>query len=418
MKRSMKRNYKYRQWQESRKISIFLYYFQGRKMNQAKFSMETSGKVIICRAAIMWKINVPFSIEEVEVDPPKAGEVRIKVISSGICGSDNHILEGKLKTLLPAILGHEGAGVVESIGEGVSSVKPGDKVLMIAVPQCRKCDSCLHAKGNCCLKEDIFSPVGLMLDGTSRFTCRGRKLYNIFGTSTFTEYTVMHEISVVKINDAAPLENVCVISCGLPTGYGAAVNTAQVTPGSTCVVFGLGGVGSAVVLGCRAAGAARIIGIDINEGKLARAKALGVTDCLNPRQFKKPIQQVVVEMTGYGADFSFEAIGTIETTVAALESCNLSYGVCVLIGASPIGSLLSFDPMKILSGRTLKGCLLGEYKTRDHIPSLVEDYMKNKIDVNSLITHKLPFLKINEGFDLLRSGKCVRCVLLFGDSSG
>ncbi|XP_036618190.1 alcohol dehydrogenase 1-like [Trichosurus vulpecula] len=375
--------------------------------------METAGKVITCRAAIAWASNAPLSIEEVQVDPPKAGEVRIKVLSSGICGTDNHTQDGTLPVPLPAILGHEGAGIVESIGEGVSSVKPGDKVILTILPQCRECDSCLHAKGNFCLKEDILSPVGLMLDGTTRFTCRGRKVHNNFGASTFTEYTVMHEISVVKIDDAAPLEKVCIIACGFPTGYGAAVNVAQVTPGSTCVVFGLGGVGSAVVLGCRAAGAARIIGIDINEGKFARAKALGVTDCLNPRNFKKPIQEVVVEMTGFGADFTFEAIGTIETTVAALESCNLSYGVCVVIGLSPAKSQLSFDPMKLLSGRILKGCSLGEYKTRDQIPLLVEDYMKKKIDVDPLITHRLPFVKINEGFELLRSGKCIRCVLLF-----
>ncbi|XP_074129877.1 alcohol dehydrogenase 1-like [Sminthopsis crassicaudata] len=382
-------------------------------MKQAKFCVETTGKVITCRAAIAWTSNAPLSIEEVEVDPPKAGEVRIKVISSGICGSDNHIINGTYPVPLPAILGHEGAGVVESIGEGVSTVKPGDKVILTFLPQCRECDSCLHAKGNCCLKEDIFSPVGLMLDGTTRFTCRGRKVHNVFGTSTFTEYTVMHEISVVKIDDDAPMENVCILACGFTTGYGAAVNRAQVTPGSTCVVFGLGGVGSAVVLGCKAAGASRIIGIDINEGKFEKAKALGVTDCLNPRNFKKPIQQVVMEMTGLGADFTFEAIGTTDTMVAALESCNMSYGVCVIIGVSPAKSQFSFDPMKLLSGRTLKGCLIGEYKTRDCIPLLVCDYMKKKIDVDSVITHKLPFIKINQGFELLQSGKCIRCVLLF-----
>ncbi|XP_051822672.1 alcohol dehydrogenase 1-like [Antechinus flavipes] len=382
-------------------------------MNQAKFSTETAGKVITCRAAIAWASNTPLSIEEVEVDPPKAGEVRIKVISSGICGSDNHILDGTFKTPLPAILGHEGAGIVESIGEDVNSVKPGDKVLLIALPQCRKCDSCLHAKGNCCLKEDIFSPFGLMLDGTTRFTCKGRKVHNIFGTSTFTEYTVMHEISVVKIDDDAPMENVCVLACAFPTGYGAVVNAGQVTPGSTCVVFGLGGVGSAVVMACKAAGASRIIGIDINERKFEKAKALGVTDCLNPRNFKKPIQQVIMEMTEFGADFTFEAIGTIDTMVAALESCNMSYGVCVIIGVAPEKSQLSFDPMKLLSGRTLKGSLIGEYKIRDDIPLLVDDYMKKKIDVDSMITHKLPFVKINEGFELLQSGKCIRCILLF-----
>ncbi|XP_044535944.1 alcohol dehydrogenase 1-like [Gracilinanus agilis] len=382
-------------------------------MERAKCSAETAGKVIVCRAAIAWTINAPMSIEEVEVDPPKAGEVRIKIVSSGICGSDNHILQGKLKIPLPAILGHEGAGIVESIGEGVSNVKPGDKVLTLAIPQCRKCDSCLHAKGNCCLKEDVCHPVGLMLDGTSRFTCRGRKLYNLFGTSTFTEYTVMHEISVVKIDAAAPLEKVCLFACAFPTGYGSAVNKARVTPGSTCVVFGLGGVGSSVVLGCKTAGAARIIGVDINEEKLARAKAIGVTDCLNPRNFKKPIQQVVVEMTGFGADFSFEAIGTIDTMVAALESCNLSYGVCVIIGVPPEKSQLAFEPMQILSGRILTGCFLGEYKTRDCIPILVADYMRKKINVDPLITHTLPFFRINEGFELLRSGKSIRSVLLF-----
>ncbi|XP_056659140.1 alcohol dehydrogenase S chain-like isoform X2 [Monodelphis domestica] len=378
-------------------------------MEQEKCSMETTGKVITCKAAVTWTIDAPMSIEDVEVDPPKAGEI----ISSGICGSDNHVLEGDFKVPLPVILGHEGAGIVESIGEGVSSVKPGDKVLTVFLPQCRKCDSCLHAKGNCCLKEDVRHPVGLMLDGTSRFTCRGRKLHNAFGTSTFTEYTVMHEISVVKLDEAAPLEKVCLLACGFTTGYGSAINKARVTPGSTCVVFGLGGVGSSVVLGCKAAGAARIIGIDINEEKLARAKALGVTDCLNPRNFKKPIQQVVVEMTGFGADFSFEAIGTIDTMVAALESCNSSYGVCVIIGVAPEKSQLAFNPMQLLSGRTLKGCFLGDFKTRDHVPLLVDDYMKNKINLDPLITHRLPFLKVNEGFDLLRSGKSVRCVLSF-----
>ncbi|XP_074128855.1 alcohol dehydrogenase 1-like [Sminthopsis crassicaudata] len=382
-------------------------------MKQAKVGGETTGKVITCKAAVAWIYNAPLSIEEVEVDPPKAGEVRIKVIASGICGSDNHILDGSIPLHLPAILGHEGAGIVESIGEGVSTVKPGDKVILSALPQCRECDSCLHEKGNCCLKEDMFSPVGLMLDGTSRFTCRGRKLYNISGTSTFTEYTVVHEISVVKVDDDVPLENVCILACGFPTGYGAAVNAAEVTPGSTCVVFGLGGVGSAVVLGCKAAGASRIIGIDINEGKFEKAKAYGVTDCLNPRNFKKPIQQVVMEMTGLGADFTFEAIGTTDTMIAALESCNMSYGVCVIIGVPPAKSQLSFDPMLLLSGRILRGSLIGEYKTRDCTPMLVDDYMKKKIDVDSLITHKLPFVEINKGFDLLRSGKCIRCVLLF-----
>uniref|UniRef100_F6YVG3 Enoyl reductase (ER) domain-containing protein n=1 Tax=Ornithorhynchus anatinus TaxID=9258 RepID=F6YVG3_ORNAN len=386
-------------------------------MEQAKFSVETAGRVIICRAAISWTPNTPLSVEEVEVDPPKACEVRIKVISTGICGTDNHVLEGQFSFPFPIIVGHEGAGIVESVGEGVTTVKPGDKVLTLPIPQCRECSSCLSPKGNFCFKEEsvtIFlsphdpisqSPTGLMLDGTSRFTCRGRKIYHFAGTSTFAEYSVLSEISVAKIDSAAPLDKVCVFSCGFSTGYGAAINTARVTPGSTCVVFGLGGVGLSVAMGCKASGAARIIGVDINEGKFARAKAVGVTDCLNPRHFKKPIQQVVVEMTGAGADFSFEAIGTTDTMIAALESCHLSYGVCVIVGVAPFKARLAFNPMLFLSGRTLKGGSLGEWKTQDCLPKLVNDYLHGKINTDPLITHILPFDKINKAMGLLRGGK-------------
>ncbi|XP_014691320.3 alcohol dehydrogenase 1-like [Equus asinus] len=382
-------------------------------MEQAQLSTEMAGKVITCQAAIAWTANAPLSIEEVKVDPPKAGEVRIKILSSGLCGTDLHILEGKLRVPFPMILGHEGAGIVESTGDGVTSVKPGDKVLMFPLPECRECSSCLHPKGNLCLKENVLSPNGLMLDGTSRFTCRGKKIYHFYGTSTFTEYTVVHEIAVGKIDAAAPMDKVCIMSCEVPTGFGAVFNTAKVTPGSTCVVFGLGGIGSAVVMACKASGASRIIGVDVNEEKFPRARALGVTDCLNPRKLKKPVQQVVVEMTGFGVDFAFEAVGLIDTMVASLESCHLSYGVCVIIGAAPSDSQLSFDPMLILAGRTLKGGILGKYKTRDSIPKLVTDYLQNKINIDPLITHKLPFERINEAFELLQGGKCIRCVLSF-----
>uniref|UniRef100_A0A8D2BE16 Alcohol dehydrogenase n=1 Tax=Sciurus vulgaris TaxID=55149 RepID=A0A8D2BE16_SCIVU len=269
---------------------------------------STGIHVITCQAAIAWTANAPLSIEKIEVDPPKPGEVRIKIISSGICGTDKHILEGKDKVPLPAILGHEGAGIVESIGEGVTSVKPGN---FLIIPQY----SCLHPKGNF-----FIPPTGLMLDGTSRFTCRGRKIYHLYGTSTFTEYTVVHEIAVGKIDDGAPMDRVCIISCGVPTGFGAVFNTARVTPGSTCVVFGLGGIGSAVVMACKASGASRIIGVDINEEKFPWARDLGVTDCLNPQKLEKPVQEVVVEMTGNGVDFAFEAIGLIDTMVSQLEA--------------------------------------------------------------------------------------------------
>lgn len=375
--------------------------------------MSTAGKIITCRAAIAWATNSPLSIEDVQVEPPKAGEVRIKLTSSGICGSDHHVLEGLLPVNFPVIPGHEGAGIVESVGEGVNSVKPGDKVLTLIIPQCRECSSCLNPKGNFCEKQDVLPSSGLMLDGTSRFTCKGEKIYHSFRTSTFTEYTVVPEIAVAKIDAAAPMDKVCILSCEVPTGYGAAVHSVKVTPSSTCVVFGLGGIGSAIVMGCKASGASRIIGVDINEEKFPRAKALGVTDCLNPQRLEKPVQQVVKEMTGAGVDFAFEAIGLTDAMVAAWESCHLSHGVCAIVGLAPPSSQLSLDAAPLISGRTLKGVCLGDYKTRDCVPQLVTDYMQNKINVNALITHQLPFDQLHEALDLYKAGKAIRCVLLF-----
>ncbi|XP_032752503.1 alcohol dehydrogenase 1-like [Rattus rattus] len=375
--------------------------------------MDTLGKTITCRAAIAWAENSPLSIEEVQVEPPKSGEVRIKMISSGICGSDDHMLKGELLANFPLIPGHEGAGIVESVGDGVCSVKPGDKVLTLIIPQCRECDSCLHLKGNFCEKQDVLPCSGVMLDGTSRFSCRGRKIYHSFRTSSFTEYTVVPEIAVVKIDDAAPMDKVCLISCGFPTGYGAAVNSAKVTPGSTCVVFGLGGVGSAIVMGCKASGASRIIGVDINEQKFPRARALGVTDCLNPKKLEKPVQEVVKEMTGVGVDFAFEAIGQVDTMAAAWNSCNNSYGVCLIVGLAPSDTHVSLEASKILSGKTLKGVCLGDYKTRDCIPQIVTDYLQNKINIDPLVTHQLPFSQLHKALELYHSGKTIRCVLLF-----
>ncbi|KAM5255592.1 alcohol dehydrogenase 1-like [Ctenodactylus gundi] len=375
--------------------------------------MDTSGKVITCRAAIAWAKHSPLAIEEIQVDPPKAGEVRIKMISSGICGTDDHVIKGSFPVNFPLIPGHEGAGIVESIGDGVSSVRPGDRVLTLIIPQCRKCSSCLHSKGNFCEKQDAIPSTGTMLDGTQRFTCKGKKIYHSFRTSTYTEYTVAPEIAVAKIDSAAPMDKVCIISCGVPTGYGAAVNSAKVTPGSTCVVFGLGGVGSAVVMGCKASGASRIIGVDINEKKFPRARALGVTDCLNPQKLKKPVQDVVMEMTGTGVDFAFEAVGLTDTMIAAWDSCHPSYGVCLIIGLAPFESLLSLQATMIISGKTLKGVCLGDYKTRDCIPQIVADYLQNKINIDPLITHQLPFNQLHKALKFYHAGKTIRCVLLF-----
>ncbi|XP_059743506.1 class V alcohol dehydrogenase isoform X1 [Bos taurus] len=368
---------------------------------------------ITCLAAIAWKTNSSLSLEEVQVEPPKAGEVRIKMISTGICGSDDHAIKGIIPLKYPFIPGHEGAGLVESIGEGVSSVKPGDKVLTLIVPQCRECSACLNPKGNFCEKQDILPSSGLMLDGTSRFTCKGEKIYHSFRTSTFSEYTVVPEISVVKIDAAAPMDKICVISCEVPTGYGAAVHSAKVTPGSTCVVFGLGGIGSAIVMGCKASGASRIIGVDINEEKFPRARALGVTDCLNPSNLKKPVQEAVKEMTGTGVDFAFEAIGLAETMVAAWDSCHVSHGVCIITGVSPPNSKFSLSAQTVSTGRTLKGVCLGDYKTKDCFPQLVTAYLQNKINIDPLITHQLPFDQLHKAFKLYHAGKTIRCVLLF-----
>ncbi|XP_016153382.1 PREDICTED: alcohol dehydrogenase 1-like isoform X1 [Ficedula albicollis] len=376
--------------------------------------MATAGKVISCRAAVAWAPGKPLSVEEVEVAPPKAGEVRIKLVAAGICQTDEHLLQGCFpKAEFPVIPGHEGAGIVESIGEGVTSVKPGDKVIPLCLPQCGECSYCRNPESNYCQKSHISGPQNLLPDKTSRFTCKGKQIYHFLWVSTFSEYTVVPEYAVAKIDAAAPLDKVCLFGCGFSTGYGAAINTAKVKPGSTCAVFGLGGVGLSAVMGCKAAGAARIIAVDINKDKFAKAKELGATDCINPRDFKKPIQEVITEMTGQGVDYSFEAIGHRDTMIAALASCNMNTGLCVMIGELDSGSEISIDPTLLLTGRTWKGTMLGGWKSRECIPKLVASYLEKKFNSDLLITHTLPFAKVNEGFELLRAGKSIRSVLLF-----
>ncbi|XP_006010700.1 alcohol dehydrogenase class-3 [Latimeria chalumnae] len=375
--------------------------------------METAGKVIKCRAAVAWEAGKPLSIEEVEVAPPKAHEVRIKVIATGVCRTDASSLKASgVKANFPVILGHEGAGIVESVGEGVTNIKPGDKVIPLYIPKCGKCRSCLCPKTNICEKTEEMWATGLMPDKTSRFTCKGKQLFHYMGTSTFSEYTVVSDICTAKIDPAAPLDKVCLLGCGISTGYGAAINTAKVEPGSTCVVFGLGGIGLAAVMGCKAAGASRIIAVDINEGKFEKAKILGATECINPEKCNKPIQQVLVEMTDGGVDFAFECIGNLSVMRAALEASHSGWGVAVVIGVTAPGQTISTEPFCYIFGRTMKGTLFGGYEL-DTVPKLITDYMKKKIKLEEFITHTRPLEKINEAFELMQTGKSIRTVVLY-----
>ncbi|KAM7051893.1 alcohol dehydrogenase class-3 [Acridotheres tristis] len=370
--------------------------------------------VIKCKAAVAWEAGKPLSIEEVEVAPPKAHEVRIKIVATALCHTDTYTLSGAdPEGCFPVILGHEGAGIVESVGEGVTKVKKGDTVIPLYIPQCGECKFCKNPKTNLCQKIRITQGKGVMPDGTSRFTCKGKQIYHFMGTSTFSEYTVVADISVAKIDAAAPLDKVCLLGCGISTGYGAAVNTAKVEPGSTCAVFGLGGVGLAVIMGCKIAGASRIIGIDINKDKYAKAKEFGATECISPQDSKKPIQEVLVEMTDGGVDYSFECIGNVGVMRAALEACHKGWGVSVIVGVAASGQEISTRPFQLVTGRTWKGTAFGGWKSVDNVPKLVTEYMSKKIKVDEFVTHTLPFDKINEAFELMHSGKSIRTVLKF-----
>ncbi|XP_040274134.1 NADP-dependent alcohol dehydrogenase-like isoform X1 [Bufo bufo] len=376
--------------------------------------MSTAGKVIKCKAAVAWEARKPLTIEEIEVAPPKAHEVRVKIISSGICGSDNSALNGIIATKFPVILGHEAVGVVESIGQGVTIVKPGDKVIPLFVPQCGSCRSCKTANCNLCEKFEFgFSALsGVMADGTTRFTCKGKPIYQYASTSTFTEYTVLSDICVAKVNCHAPVE-VCLIGCGFATGYGGAVNTAKVTKGSTCAVFGLGGVGFSAIAGCKDAGASRIIGVGTHKDKYPKAMQMGATECINPKDYKKPVHEVICEMTDGGVDFAIECAGYIDTMMTALQSTYLSNGVAVILGVASPTETLNLNPGLLLPGRSLKGSIYGGYKGVADIPKLVEQYMNKKISLDHLISKHLKLDQINEAFELIRNGSGIRSIMIY-----
>lgn len=366
------------------------------------------------KAAVAWGPKQPLKIEEVDIMMPKAGEVLVKVHASGVCHTDAFTLSGEdPEGIFPAILGHEGGGVVEAVGEGVTSVAVGDHVIPLYTPECGECKFCTSGKTNLCQKIRETQGKGLMPDGTTRFYKDGEPIYHYMGTSTFSEYTVLPEISLAKVNKEAPLEEVCLLGCGVTTGMGAVLNTAKVQPGDTVAIFGLGGIGLSAIIGAKMAGASRIIGIDINESKFALAEKLGATDLVNSNDYDKPIQEVIVEMTDGGVDFSFECIGNVNVMRSALECCHKGWGESVVIGVAGAGQEISTRPFQLVTGRVWRGSAFGGVKGRSELPEIVERYLNNEFALNDFITHTMGLEDINEAFDLMHQGKSIRSVIHF-----
>ncbi|MAP21856.1 MAG: S-(hydroxymethyl)glutathione dehydrogenase/class III alcohol dehydrogenase [Pseudomonadota bacterium] len=368
--------------------------------------------VITCKAAVAWEAGKPLTIEDVQVAPPKAGEVRVKLFATGVCHTDAFTLSGEdPEGIFPAILGHEGGGVVESVGEGVTSLQVGDHVIPLYTPECGECKFCKSGKTNLCQKIRATQGKGLMPDGTTRFSVNGQPIFHYMGTSTFAEYTVLPEIAVAKVNKDAPLEKICLLGCGVTTGMGAVQNTAKVEAGSTVAIFGLGGIGLAAVIGAQMAGASRIIGVDLNTDKFELAKKFGATDCINPKDFDKPIQDVIVELTDGGVDYSFECIGNVNVMRSALECCHKGWGESVIIGVAGAGQEISTRPFQLVTGRVWRGTAFGGVKGRSDLPQIVEDYLAGKFELDDFITHTMPLESINEAFDLMHEGKSIRSVI-------
>ncbi len=367
------------------------------------------------RAAVAWEAGKPLSIEQVDVAGPKAGEVLVRIVATGVCHTDAYTLSGAdPEGAFPVILGHEGGGIVEEVGEGVTSLKVGDHVIPLYTPECGECEYCLSGKTNLCQKIRVTQGKGLMPDGTSRFSKDGKTILHYMGTSTFSEYTVLPEISLAKINPAAPLDKVCLLGCGITTGIGAVLNTAKVTPGSTVAVFGMGGIGLSVVQGAVMAKASRILCVDINPSKWEMAKALGATDFVNPKDYPDtPIQQVIVDMTNGGVDYSFECIGNVQVMRSALECCHKGWGESTIIGVAGAGQEISTRPFQLVTGRVWRGSAFGGVKGRSQLPGYVERYMKGEIKIDEMITEVMPLEDINRAFDLMHEGKVIRSVIRF-----
>lgn len=364
------------------------------------------------RAAVAFAAGQPLQVVEIDVEPPRAGEVLVRITHTGVCHTDAFTLSGDdPEGLFPVVLGHEGAGVVVQVGEGVTSVAPGDHVIPLYTAECRKCLFCTSGKTNLCVSVRATQGKGVMPDGSTRFSYEGRPLYHYMGCSTFSEYTVVAEVSLAKVDPAADPEQVCLLGCGVTTGLGAVSHTAKVQKGDTVAVFGLGGIGLAVVHGAQLAGAGRIIAIDTNPGKFELARTFGATDCLNPKDHDKPIQQVVVEMTGWGVDHSFECIGNVQVMRAALECAHRGWGQSVIIGVAGAGQEISTRPFQLVTGRRWLGTAFGGVKGRTELPGMVQRAMAGEIRLAPFVTHRRPLADINEAFDLMHRGESIRTVV-------
>src|SRR5690348_13063547 len=376
-------------------------------MPRSKTTMKT-------RAAVALEKGKPLTITEVELEGPKASEVLVEVKATGICHTDEFTLSGAdPEGLFPSILGHEGAGVVVEVGPGVKSLKKGDHVIPLYVPECRECEYCTSHKTNLCQSIRVTQGQGLMPDGSSRFALGGKKVHHYMGTSTFANYTVVPEIALAKIREDAPFDKVCYIGCGVTTGIGAVINTAKVEPGANVVVFGLGGIGLNVIQGARLVGANMIVGVDINPGRKTLAEKFGMTHFVNPKEVQGDLVAYLVNLTKGGADYSFECIGNVDVMRQALECCHKGWGVSVIIGVAGAGQEISTRPFQLVTGRVWKGTAFGGARGRTDVPKIVDWYMDKRINIDDLITHQMPLEKINDAFDLMHEGKSIRSVVIY-----